>query len=107
MSAPVTAYFEPEKSTEIPVVASPVGLAAILTQVDQNTEEKHVITYASRSLRATEQRYSQTELEALAIVWACEHLHLYVYGKPVAIYADHKPLVSFYKNPSSKPPERV
>lgn len=107
VTAPVTAYFDPEKDTEISVDASPVGLAAILTQVDPKTDEKHVITYASRSLTATEQRYSQTEREGLAVVWACEHLHLYVYGKPVTIYTDHKPLVSIYDNPSSKPPARI
>ena len=106
-SAPVTAYFDPEKETEISVDASPVGLAAILSQVDQKTEERHVITYASRSLTATEQRYSQTEREALAVVWACEHLHLYVYGKPITVYTDHKPLVTIYGNPSSKPPARI
>lgn len=106
-SAPVTAYFDPEKETEISVDASPVGLAAILSQVDPQTEERHVITYASRSLTATEQRYSQTEREALAVVWACEHLHLYVYGKPVTVYTDHKPLVTIYSNPSSKPPARI
>ena len=100
-SAPVTAYFDPEKETEISVDASPVGLAAILSQVDQKTEERHVITYASRSLTATEQRYSKTEREALAVVWACEHLHLYVYGKPVTVYTDHKPLVTIYGNPNS------
>ena len=61
VTAPVTAYFDPEKDTEISVDASPVGLAAILAQVDPKTDEKHVITYASRSLTATEQRYSQTE----------------------------------------------
>lgn len=60
-NAPVTAYFDPEKESEISVDASPVGLAAILSQVDPQTEEGHVITYASRSLPATEQRYSQTE----------------------------------------------
>ena len=107
MSAPVTAYFDLEKSTEISVDASPVDLAAILSQFDQNTKESHVITYTSRSLTATEQRYSQTEQEALAVVWACEHLHLYVYGKPVTIYTAHKPLVSIYDNLSSKPPARV
>ena len=64
-------------------------------------------TYASRSLTATEQRYSQTEREAVAVVWACEHLHLYVYGKPVTVYTDHKPLVTIYSNPSSKPPARI
>ena len=107
VTAPVTAYFDPEKDTEISVDASPVGLAAILTQVDPKTDEKHVIAYASRSNTATEQRYSQTEREGLAVVWACEHLHLYVYGKPVTIYTDHKPLVSIYDNPSSKPPTRI
>ena len=67
-SAAVAAYFDPEKESEILVDASPVGLAAILSQVDPQTEERHVITYASRSLTATKQRYSQTEREALAVV---------------------------------------
>ena len=86
VTAPVTAYFDPEKATEISVDASPVGIAAILSQVDPKTDDRHVVPYASRSLTATEQRYSQTEREALAVVWDCEHLHLYVYGKPVTIY---------------------
>ena len=63
VTAPVTAYCDPEKDTEISVDASPVGLAAILSQVDPKTDERHVVTYASRSLTATEQRYSQTERE--------------------------------------------
>ena len=78
VSAPVTTYFDPEKDTVISVDASPVGLAAILSQVDPETEESHVITHASRSLTATEEPYNQTEPKALAVVWACEHLHLYV-----------------------------
>ena len=89
------------------VDASPVGLAAILSQKDQETGTSHIITYASRSLTETEQRYSQTEREALGIVWACEHLHLYIYGKPLTVYTDHKPLVSIFGNPSSKPPPRI
>ena len=105
--APVTAYFDPAKDTEIRVDASPVGLAAILSQTDQATRINHIITYASRSLTKKEQRYSQTEYKALAIVWACEHLHLYIYGKPATVYADHKPLVSIFGNPSSKPPPRI
>jgi Tfp pilus assembly protein PilW len=107
VNAAVTAYFDPAKDTEISVDASPVGLAAILSQVDGKTGTHHIVTYASRSLSETEQRYSQTEREALAVVWACEHLHLYIYGKPVTIYTDHKPLVSIYGNPSSKPPARI
>ena len=99
-SAPITAYFDPEKDTEISVDASPVGLAAILAQVDPKTKERQVITYGSRSLTATER-------EALAITWACEPLHLYVYRKPVTVYTDYKPLVSIYNNPNSKPPARI
>ena len=75
--------------------------------MDPQTEKKHVITYSSRSLTATEQRYSQTKREALAVVWACEHLHLYVYGKPITVCTDHKPLVAIYGNPSSKPTARI
>ena len=107
MKAPVTAYFDPVKDTELSVDASPVGLAAILSQKDQETGTSHIITYASRSLTETEQRYGQTEREALGIIWACEHLHLYIYGKPLTVYTDHKPLVSIFGNPSSKPPPRI
>ena len=82
-------------------------LAAILSQKDQETGTSHIITYASRSLTETEQRYGQTEREALGIIWACEHLHLYIYGKPLTVYTDHKPLVSIFGNPSSKPPPRI
>ena len=106
-SSPVTAYFDPAKEAEISVDASPVGLAAILSQVNTQTGESHVITYASRSLTETEQRYSQTEREALAVVRACEYLHLYIYGKPVTVHTDHKPLVSIYGNPNSKPTARI
>ena len=69
VEAPVTAYFDPDKPTEISVDASPVGLAAILAQSDPVTGNKHVVTYASRSLTPVEQRYSQMEREALAVVW--------------------------------------
>ncbi len=57
---------------EVLVDASPVGLGAILTQTKQpgGTE---VIQYASRALTPFERRYSQTETEALATVFGCEH----------------------------------
>ena len=52
-SSPVPAYFDPAKEAEMSVDASPVGLAAILSQVNAKTGESHVITYASRSLTET------------------------------------------------------
>ena len=100
------AYFDPEKDTELIVDASPVGLGAILTQKTCDSEKK-IVAYASRSLSPVEQRYSQTEREALACVWACERFHLYVYGAPFTLITDHKPLVHIFNNPKTKPPARL
>ena len=105
-NAPTLAYFNENHETEIFVDASPVGLGAILTQKSRNGE-RHTIAYGSRALTAVESRYSQTEREALAVVWACEHFNIYIYGKALKIFTDHKPLVSIYGNPASKPPARI
>ena len=74
VSAPVMAYFDTAKPTMLVVDASPVGLGAMLVQ------DGKVVSYASRSLSDVETRYSQTEREALAILWGCNHFHIYVYG---------------------------
>ena len=88
---PVLAFFNPIKGSELIVDASPYGLSGILIQCDENLDPK-VISYASRSLSNVERRYSQTGRGALAIVWGCEHFHLYLYGAPFVIHSDHKPL---------------
>ena len=66
-----------------------------------------VLAYASRALTDVERCYSQTEREALAIVWSCEHFHLYLYGSDFKLISDHKPLELIFNNPSSKPPARI
>ena len=81
---PVLRYFDSALKSQLHVDASPVGLCVILTQTDKDGTEQ-TVQYASRALTPVEQRYSQTEREALAVVWACEHLHLYVMGSPVTV----------------------
>lgn len=98
-------YFDPSKDTELAVDASPVGLGAILSQTQNG--QRCIIAYASRALSDVETRYSQTEREALAIVWSCEHFHLYLYGHPFTLITDHKPLELIWNNPRSKPPARI
>ena len=63
----VLAYFNTRIPSEIIVDASPVGLAAILVQSYEN-DVSRIIAFASKSLSATEQRYSQLEREALAVL---------------------------------------
>ena len=78
----VMAYFD----------ASPTGLGDILMQ------DGKVISYGSRALPDVESRYSQTEREMLAVVWATEHYHLYLYGAKFAVITDHKPLLGIIKS---------
>ena len=72
-------FYNPEQQTQLTVDASPVGLGAILSNMDSQGNI-HNVAYASRSLSIVEQKYSQTEREALAVVWACERFHLYLVG---------------------------
>lgn len=85
-------YFDPNKSSEVFVDASPLGLGAILTQNGK------VVSYASRALSDVERRYSQTEREMLAVVWSAEHFHLYLYGASFTIHTDHQPLLGIFKS---------
>ena len=100
------AYFDEKSKTEVIVDASPVGLGAILAQEDKRGQRK-IIAYASRALTDVESRYSQTEREALAVVWACEHFHLYLFGQRFTVTSDHKPLEGIYNSPMSRPNARI
>jgi hypothetical protein len=106
VQSPALQYFDPSLKTEIHVDASPVGLCAILMQMN-SSGERHTVQYASRALTPVEQRYSQTEREALAVVWACEHLHIFIMGNTFTVFTDHKALVPLFQNPKSKPKARI
>ena len=103
-SAETLGYFDKNAPTRVIADASPVGLGAVLVQ--QQGEEQRVISYASRSLSDTERRYSQTEKEALAIVWSCERFHAYLYGAEFELMTDHKPLECIF-SPKSKTCARI
>lgn len=100
-------YFDPKATTEVIVDASPYGVGAILTQRGTGEEDNHVVAYASRALTDVETRYSQTEREALAVVWACEHFHLYLLGSHFIVTSDHKPLEGIYNKPTSHTNARI
>ena len=70
------AYFDKQKETLVTVDASPVGVSAILSQKTKRMDDENIVAYASRALTDVEKRYSQTEKEALAIIYGVEHFHL-------------------------------
>ena len=53
-----------------------MGLSAILSQCTSGTNNRKVVAYISRTLSEVERRYSQTEREALAIVWPISEIML-------------------------------
>ena len=103
-SAETLAYFDVKRQTRIVADASPCGLGAILVQ--KHDDLWRVVSYASRSLTDVERKYSQTEREALALVWACERFNMYIFGLQFELETDHKPLEHIYSR-RSKPSARL
>ena len=99
------AYFDRNAPITLEANASPVGLGAVLLQ--EQGEINRVIAYGHRSLSEVESRYSQTEREALGVVWACEHFKMYLLGNRFRLVTDHKALVYIYGKARSKPTPRL
>lgn len=97
-------YFDVADRAQLIADASPVGLGAVLIQI--NERGPRIIAYASKSLSDTEQRYAQIEKEALALVWGVERFHFYLYGRTFELITDHKPLETIFGS-RSKPCARI
>lgn len=91
--APTLSFFDPGKQIIVSSDASSYGLGACLMQIDENTNERQLVAYASRSMTDTEKKYFQIEREALALVWAADKFSDYINGIKIIFETDHKPLV--------------
>ena len=98
---PVLAYYDHNKELTIQCDASSFALGGVLMQNGQP------IAYTSRAMTETEQRYAQIEKEMLAIVHCCKKFHYYIFGRPVKVESDHKPLQSIYAKPLLSAPMRL
>ncbi|GFO29283.1 Pol polyprotein [Plakobranchus ocellatus] len=88
-------HFNPKREIVLVCDASPIGVGAILSQVDDNGDEKPVI-YASRALSDAERKYSQIDREGLALIFAVKKFHKYIYGRDFKLVTDYKPLLGLF-----------
>ena len=72
--APILRHFDPTKPVVISVDASSYGIGTVLMQ------ENQPVAFASALLNATQQRYSQIEKEALAVIVGLKKFHHYIYS---------------------------
>ena len=68
--------------------ASANGLGAVLSQVSSDGKERPV-RYASRTLQPMESKWTTREQELIAVIWACETFHRYIWGQYFTIQTDH------------------
>lgn len=89
--------FNQERPIVLYTDASQVSLSAVLTQWEPD-EDPVIVTCTARTLSDTERRYDQATKEALAMVWACEHLQFYLLGREFTLKTDSSGAVSSLTN---------
>ena len=82
IQAAILRYYNPKKATVLQTDASIKGLATCLLQ------DGHPIYFASKSLQDAECRYVAIELEALAVAWAMEKFHHFLYASHFTLETD-------------------
>ena len=86
ITTPLLAYYDPKKLTVLQTDACINGLGACLLQ-----DEKPVY-FMSKALTEAQQGYDAIELESLAVAWAMEKFHHFLYGNHFILETDQKPL---------------
>jgi hypothetical protein len=102
VTAPILAFPNFSLPFFIQTDASNNAIGAVLLQKQSNLFKP--VAFASRKLSETEKRYSTTERELLAIIYAYDQFYSHVYGRKIVFYSDHEPLATMtnLKNPMGR-----
>ena len=87
-------HFDPGKKHVLTCDASPDGVGAVLSQIDECGERP--VAFASRSLNRAKRNYSQRDRERLGIIFGVKKFHKFIFGKKATIITDHKPLLGLF-----------
>ena len=99
-SKPVVQHYSLEKEVTIITDASEKAIGGVLYQ------EGHPVSYVSKTLCQAEQRYSNIEREALAMVFVVKRLKQFLPGRKFYLETDHRPL-EFIFAPNKELPKTV
>ena len=97
-------YFDKDATTLIIADASPLGLGEASSKTSKVGKESFVTQARVQAL--WKGVFRKQKKNALAVVWACERFHVYLYGIEFELYTDHKPLETIYSS-RSKPCARI
>lgn len=102
ISSPVISCPDFDRPFTIQTDASDYGLGAVLSQ--NFSEGERVVSFISRSLTSSERKYSTTEKECLAVLWAIEKFRPYVEATKFTVVTDHFALLwlNNLKDPSGR-----
>lgn len=100
---PILTVADPSCPFILQTDASNQGLGAVLSQHGKDRCE-HPVANASQKLLPRETKYAVVEKECLAIVWALQLFHVYLYGQAFTIETDQQPLswLSRMKNTNAR-----
>jgi len=106
LSSNLLVHFNPALEIIVHTDASPVGVACVLNHkvnLPDGTAAEKPVLFASCSLTATQQRYSQLDREALAIVFAVNKLRKFLWGRTFTLVTDNQPIKHIFAPDKSIP----
>ena len=98
VKAPVLSPPDWSREFHVTLDASGWCLGAILWQYKEEKQECPVY-YASRQMSPAERKYTTTEREALAVVYACKKFRHYLLGYRIVFHTDHDSLKYLVNKP--------
>ncbi|XP_055910621.1 uncharacterized protein LOC129944986 [Eupeodes corollae] len=95
LSDTVLTHYDFALPVVLAVDASPYGVGAVLSHIYPDGLEKP-IQFASQTLSSVQQRYSQIDKEAYAIIYGIRKFYQYLFGRKFILVTDNKPISQIF-----------